>query len=73
LAIVQEPEHSIHLTVKDNGKGCLADELTKGFGILGMKERIHSLGGKLSIHGHLNKGLEVNVLIPLIGSHSGVT
>jgi two-component system, NarL family, sensor histidine kinase UhpB len=56
----------ISLSVKDNGKGCLVSQLKNGFGVLGMKERIHSLGGDFSIQGNLNQGVEVNVLIPLI-------
>jgi two-component system, NarL family, sensor histidine kinase UhpB len=66
LAIVETPEHQIRLTVTDNGKGCDIDKLTKGFGILGMKERVHSLGGNLSIQSALNKGVQVNAVIPII-------
>lgn len=66
LELIRAPENQIRLTIKDNGKGCQADKITKGFGILGMKERIHSLGGNLSIQSQPGKGVEVNVLIPII-------
>jgi two-component system sensor histidine kinase UhpB len=56
----------IDLLVKDNGKGCPVNQLKNGFGVLGMKERIHSLGGDLSIQGNPHQGVEVNVLIPLM-------
>lgn len=67
LAIIETPEHQIRLTVADNGKGCDMNKLTKGFGILGMKERVHSLGGNLSIQSNLNKGVQVNAVIPISG------
>jgi len=59
-------ENQISLTVKDDGKGCPVEWLTKGFGVLGMKERVHSLGGNLSIYSSINQGVEVKVLIPLM-------
>ena len=65
LAMVETPEHQIRLTVTDNGRGCDMNKLTKGFGILGMKERVHSLGGNLSIQSTLNKGVQVNAVIPI--------
>ncbi|MEQ1557584.1 MAG: histidine kinase [Methyloglobulus sp.] len=66
LAMVETPEYQIRLTVTDNGKGCDINKLTKGFGILGMKERVYSLGGNLSIQSTLNKGVQVNAVIPII-------
>lgn len=68
LSIIETPEHQIRLTVADNGKGCDINKLTKGFGILGMKERVHSLGGNLSIQSTLNKGVQVNAVIPIIAN-----
>ncbi|CAG7856075.1 two-component system, NarL family, sensor histidine kinase UhpB [biofilm metagenome] len=56
----------ISLSVTDNGTGCPVSQLNNGFGVLGMKERIHSLGGSLSIYSSLNYGVEVKVLIPLV-------
>ena len=66
LTIVEIPEHQVRLTVADNGIGCDINKLTKGFGILGMKERVHSLGGNLSIQSTVNKGVQVNVVFPII-------
>lgn len=66
LTIVETPEQQIRLAVADNGKGCDINKLTNGFGILGMKERVHSLGGNLSIQSTLNKGVQVNAVIPII-------
>lgn len=66
LIIEHNPINQICLTVKDDGKGSPMEQLNKGFGVLGMRERIHSLGGSLSMHSSLNQGVEVKALIPLI-------
>jgi two-component system sensor histidine kinase UhpB len=66
LGIVHNDGGKISLTVYDNGKGCPVNQLSKGFGVLGMKERIHSLGGNLSIQSGINQGVGINALIPLM-------
>lgn len=65
LTMIETPEQKIRLTVTDNGRGCEIGKLTKGFGILGMKERVHSLGGELSIHSNPDKGVQVSAVIPI--------
>jgi two-component system sensor histidine kinase UhpB len=54
--------HSLQLTVSDNGDGCVNTEKT-GFGLLGMKERINSLGGELSLQSQ--QGMTILASIPL--------
>ncbi|WP_092509267.1 signal transduction histidine-protein kinase/phosphatase UhpB [Xenorhabdus mauleonii] len=39
----------IHLSIKDNGIGCKAEDHMKGFGLRGMRERVQALGGKFSV------------------------
>lgn len=52
------------LKVSDNGIGC--QEVSKtGFGLLGMKERVHSLGGEFSLHSQQGLGTRISVRIPL--------
>ncbi|MBK8815990.1 MAG: histidine kinase [Methylococcaceae bacterium] len=64
LAIIEGAKNQISLSVKDNGKGCQAGQLKNGFGLLGMKERIQSLGGTLTIRTHPQQGMEISALIP---------
>ena len=58
---------SVRLEVADNGRGIAsADRLKpKSFGIRGMIERAHALGGQLSIDNAEGGGTEVSVRIPL--------
>lgn len=57
---------NIRLTVKDNGKGISEYELTSSIslGLIGMKERAVSLGGKLKIEGIRGKGTRLTLTIP---------
>ena len=54
------------MRVSDNGKGIEDREILepRSFGIIGMRERVHYLGGNLSISGNSN-GTTVEVTIPI--------
>lgn len=55
------------LQVKDNGKGITEKQLSspKSIGLIGMRERVTFLGGRLKITGDRNKGTTVTVSIPM--------
>lgn len=55
---------AVRLLVKDDGRGCDLHNLTKGFGLLGIRERIKSLGGHLALHSLPQQGLTVEAFIP---------
>jgi len=57
---------SMEMRVSDNGKGIEDKKILepKSFGIIGMRERVHYLGGDLSISGNTN-GTTVEVTIPI--------
>jgi len=56
----------VELKVSDNGKGITEKEISdpKSFGLMGINERVHSLGGLAEIDGTENEGTTVKVLIP---------
>lgn len=62
---------SIIASVSDNGMGFSLQEVTRqkgekaGFGLVGMRERVSSVGGSLDILSGLRKGTEIVVRIPL--------
>jgi two-component system, NarL family, sensor histidine kinase UhpB len=60
-------DHEIILKIKDNGIGFSLDDLKKpsSFGILGMKERVLSIGGSVSVEGAKGKGTTVIVKAPM--------
>jgi PAS domain S-box-containing protein len=57
----------VQLLVRDNGRGIgAADQGKRGaFGLLGIRERVTLLGGKVAIKGEAGKGSEVRARIPL--------
>jgi two-component system, NarL family, sensor histidine kinase UhpB len=57
-------EKMLRLEVMDNGQGCALMEAKKGFGLLGMRERVKSLGGELNIQTGHHQGMEISVNIP---------
>lgn len=52
---------AVRVYIKDNGEGC--PNLKEGFGLLGIRERIKSLGGTVSISGE--NGFIIVYVIPL--------
>ena len=56
----------LRLEVKDNGKGIPKKKILhpKSFGLMGIQERAHVLGGKSKIKGVQSKGTTVTVIIP---------
>jgi signal transduction histidine kinase len=55
------------LQVRDNGKGITEKQISspKSIGLIGMRERVTFLGGKLKITGDRKKGTTVTVSIPV--------
>jgi len=64
--ILTKTTDRLEMRVSDNGKGIEDQEILepKSFGIIGMRERVHYLGGSLSISGNSN-GTTVEVTIPI--------
>jgi two-component system sensor histidine kinase UhpB len=55
----------LRLQVTDDGQGCAIDKIKTGFGLLGMKERINSLGGEFAILTQPQQGMSIIATIPL--------
>lgn len=57
----------LELLISDNGRGITRKDTRKtgSFGILGIKERINLLGGKVTIAGRKDKGTTIRVRVPL--------
>ncbi|HPJ94729.1 MAG TPA: PAS domain S-box protein [Deltaproteobacteria bacterium] len=57
----------VEMTISDNGIGIRKKDIDKSdsFGILGIKERVNLLGGKVNVIGRRNRGTMLRVRIPL--------
>jgi signal transduction histidine kinase len=60
-------DHWVILTVKDNGIGI--SEIKHGFGLNGMKERMESLQGRMTIQSQINVGTVITCFLPNAGNH----
>lgn len=57
--------NAIHLDIHDNGCGMLPDSISKGKGLIGMRERVNLLSGEFWAGNDSNSGFSVKVKIPL--------
>jgi len=56
----------VRLIVEDDGRGFDASQIPKGrFGLIGLNERVHLLGGTLKLESNPGEGTRVEVTIPL--------
>jgi len=55
---------NLNLEVTDNGDGYASNQ-TQGFGLLGIRERVEGLGGKLQINSQPKQGVTINVTLPI--------
>ncbi|MBL7703895.1 MAG: PAS domain S-box protein [Ferruginibacter sp.] len=60
-------EDFVTVKIKDDGKGfdTASIQTHKSFGILGMKERVLSLGGVFELNSSVNKGTDIMVRLPV--------
>ncbi|MCQ8129723.1 ATP-binding protein [Methylomonas rivi] len=62
---VQPAENKLLLHVADDGRGCDLQNLSRGFGLRGIKERIRSLAGEVSLDSQPGAGMRISAWIPL--------
>jgi len=60
---IMEQQDTIHMTVKDNGRGSAS--VSYGFGLKSMEERIEAIGGQLSVLSEPNNGFTLQVRMPV--------
>ncbi|MBW4442063.1 MAG: CHASE2 domain-containing protein [Plectolyngbya sp. WJT66-NPBG17] len=51
------------LRIRDDGQGFDVNQISQGFGLLGMSERVEQIGGELMIHSQPNQGTEIVVVV----------
>jgi len=61
---MQFKSDTLILLIEDNGHGCAT--IRKGYGLLGMEERIKAVNGLIEIDGQPGSGFRIKVVIPLM-------
>jgi PAS domain S-box-containing protein len=64
---IEQLDHQLHLTVRDNGIGMPEERINMGkrIGVASMKERAYLVKGELSITSEQGKGTQLSVVVPL--------
>jgi signal transduction histidine kinase len=62
---VADVEDAVRLTVRDEGEGFDQAAGSSGFGLIGMRERVQSLGGRLTVESARGAGTTVSVRLPV--------
>jgi len=57
-------EAVVHLTVQDDGRGADMTRIDGGFGLLGMRERMRLLDGRVQVHTAPGEGFTLDVEAP---------
>ena len=65
----QDRMNAVVCSVKDDGIG-LQPDATRGLGLLGIKERLHALGGSFDVNSHEGAGTELLFSIPFADSQA---
>ncbi|KWT57282.1 hypothetical protein ADL21_35570 [Streptomyces albus subsp. albus] len=65
-------ECAARLVVSDDGRGFVPDGAATGFGLLGMRERVHLVGGSVDIDSGPGRGTRLTVTVPRGHSREGV-
>jgi len=61
------PDHSIQLEISDDGIAEVDEfDNTLGIGLLGIRERVMALGGKITLLTRATGGLIINIIIPIV-------
>jgi two-component system sensor histidine kinase UhpB len=61
---VRKEKETLKVAVTDDGKG-LSANVVRGFGLIGMRERVSALRGRIAFDTTEGRGLQVRVIIPL--------
>ena len=64
---IKSAKDVLSILIIDNGKGITKQQISnpKSFGIVGMKERVHRVGGQLNIYSSPGRGTRIEISTPL--------
>ncbi|WP_343977501.1 AAA family ATPase [Pseudonocardia aurantiaca] len=62
---------ALHVVVRDNGDG--GADFTRGTGLVGLKDRVEALGGRILLDSPRGAGTSLRVDLPLTATNGGVT
>jgi len=64
IRLEQNGQGAIALHIQDNGRGFDSKTRSKGMGLLGMRERVEALNGKISLASEPGQGVSIDITLP---------
>ena len=64
MRIERRDDGTIDLRIADDGRGFDPDARRKGMGLLGMRERVQALQGKISLVSRPGEGVSIAITLP---------
>ena len=73
--LLEKRRGEVHLRVQDNGRGLADADLEKkgSFGLVGIRERVYMLNGKIEIEGETGRGTRISATLPIADNANAVT
>jgi two-component system sensor histidine kinase UhpB len=68
ITLQHDPDSEISVRIRDNGRGFDDKTKPKGMGLLGMRERVEALNGKVSLASEPQQGVSIDITIPFTPS-----
>jgi glucose-6-phosphate-specific signal transduction histidine kinase len=65
LGHISNINNSLLLKIEDNGKGYNPNQLSSGFGILGMRERVIAADGEFNLYSAPGCGTQIHITLPI--------
>ena len=62
---IESQDKFLSVLVKDDGQGFDQSQISEGFGLSGMRERVEGLGGSFVISAQLGLGVSIKVSLPV--------
>jgi signal transduction histidine kinase len=71
IRLERDTSREIVLIIRDDGRGFEQNSRHNGMGLLGMRERVEALNGKISLASELGRGVSIDIHIPFEGQMTG--
>ncbi len=65
---IEETGGDLHLRVSDDGRGFDTQQISRGYGLAGMRERVEGLAGYLHVESQPNHGTRIHILFKQIAN-----